>query len=204
MGFLIDIVGNLGVGKTTLAAQLAERLPAMPYWESPTARPFQELFSADKPRWALANQLDFFMFRAEQERQGRGAAAIAIHDGGLDQDFNVFCRLMLEAKYLAGPEYDLCAHTYQLLRALLPPPELTVYLEAPVAVIQARRQQRGRPNDDNIIALELLSRFQVHLDNWLLAQKGDNLIRFAAGGAVFWDETAVDQLADEIRRRLGC
>lgn len=204
MGILINVVGNLGVGKTTLAAQLAERLPATPYWESPTGRPFQTLFSEEKPRWALANQLDFFMFRAEQERQGRAAATIAIHDGGLDQDFNVFCQLMLAAAYLSEPEYDLCARTYQLLRALLPPPELTIYLEAPVAVIQARRQRRGRPNDDNIIPLALLNQFQVYLDSWLQGQEAGSLVRFAAGGEAFWPDAAVDQLADEIRRRFGC
>ena len=98
MGSLINIIGNLGVGKTTLARQLAERLELAVDWETPTARPFQQLFSDDKPRWALANQLDFFRFRAAQERVAMNRPVPTLHDGGLDQDFWVFCHLLKKQK----------------------------------------------------------------------------------------------------------
>ena len=197
---LINIIGNLGVGKTTLARQLAERLDAAVDWESPTGRPFQNLFSEEKARWALANQLDFFRFRAGQEQVARERDRLTLHDGGLDQDFWVFCHLLAEQALLTPAELSLCQETYQLYRQLLPGPQLTIWLTAPVPVIQQRRRLRERPNDDNIIPLELLTQFQRLLNEWQEAHWSVPTIQFDA--TEFWSEDALDELVKQIEKQL--
>ena len=87
MGKLITIVGNSGVGKTTLAAELCRRASFAVGLEQHTERPFQALMAADPRRYALANQVDYLLLRAEQERAIRARPEPGLVDGGLDLDF---------------------------------------------------------------------------------------------------------------------
>lgn len=82
MGKLIAVVGNSGVGKTTLTRGLVKMTALQAGVEELAERPFQQLFAKELNRFALANQLDFLLYRAEQEMVIRKmAAGIGIQDG---------------------------------------------------------------------------------------------------------------------------
>jgi deoxyadenosine/deoxycytidine kinase len=165
MGKLITIVGNSGVGKTTLVEKICELTPLIKELEKLVERPFQELFSQDHRRYALTNQIDFLLFRAEQELVIRKGDATGIQDGGLDEDFNVFSRLFWQRGYLNRSELDLCERMYFFLREILPPPDLIVWLQAPLSVIVERYKRRGRSLE--IATLEDLKAMEVLLEEWL-------------------------------------
>jgi deoxyadenosine/deoxycytidine kinase len=165
MGKLITIVGNSGVGKTTLVEKICELTPMIKELEKLVERPFQDLFSQDHRRYALTNQIDFLLFRAEQELVIRNGDATGIQDGGLDEDFNVFSRLFLQRGYLNRSEFDLCERMYFFLREILPPPDLIVWLQAPLSVIAERYRRRGRSLE--IATLEDLKAMEVLLEEWL-------------------------------------
>ena len=82
---LIVIVVPSGVGKTTLAQALCAKHDFAIAYEQHNERPFQALFKQDA-KYALANQLDYLLFRAEQERELRQSDKPALMDGGLDLD----------------------------------------------------------------------------------------------------------------------
>jgi deoxyadenosine/deoxycytidine kinase len=144
MGKIIAIVGNSGVGKSTLTAALCRARPFAVGLEQHAERPFQALMAADPPRYALANQVDYLLLRAEQERALRQTPADGLIDGGLDLDFHGFTRLFRHRGYLTAAEFDLCQRLYDNLRVLLGPPDLIVCLTAPLAVIESRYARRGR------------------------------------------------------------
>jgi deoxyadenosine/deoxycytidine kinase len=145
MSAIVVIAGNSGAGKTTLCQALCQRRPFAVGLEQHAERPFQALMAADPPRFALANQVDYLLLRAEQECALRRGPAVGLIDGGLDLDFHGFTRLFHARGYLDDAEFALLERLYRQLRAHLGPPDLILHLTAPLPVVEARHAQRGRP-----------------------------------------------------------
>jgi len=145
MNKLIVIVGPSGAGKTTLAQALCAKHDFAIAYEQHSERPFQTLFKQD-PKYALANQLDYLLNRAEQEHNLRQSDKPALMDGGLDLDFHGFTHLFHARGWLTVEEFDLCRRFYEHTRRLLPPPELIISLNASEETISARLASRNRIN----------------------------------------------------------
>ena len=145
MGKLISIVGASGVGKTTLLRALNAQGEFAVGLEEHAERPFQALFKND-PRYALANQLDYLLYRAEQEKLLRADPRPALTDGGLDLDFHGFTRLFHKNGWLTDEEFNLCRRFYTWTRSLLPPPEWIIALSASRQTISTRLAARDRIN----------------------------------------------------------
>jgi len=173
---LISIVGASGVGKTALVYALARTAGFTTAFEQHTERPFQALFKQDK-RYALANQMDYLLLRAEQEKELRAASLgnsqIGLIDGGLDLDFHGFTRLFLSRNLLAEPEFDLCRRLYTLIRETLPMPELIVRLNADEGTVADRMLSRKRIN---IASVEDTALFNSFLDEWLASIPSDQIL----------------------------
>ena len=171
MGKLISIVGNLGAGKTTLTKLLCEYGPFIPYWEKPEERPFQAQFTKDFRTWALANQLDFFLFRCNQEVSIRQSNEIAVMDGGLDQDFHVFTCHIFNKGYINNDEFNLCKRFYHFTRSILPPPDLVIRISIDISTLLQRRSLRGRKIADQDFSIQELSELERLLGAWLEEEK---------------------------------
>ncbi len=177
MGKLITIVGNNGSGKTTLAQALGRLNGFEVYLESHADRPYQPLFSKNVMRYALPNQLDYMLRRAEQERQIRDGEAVGVQDGGLDQDFYLYSRLFHHKSFLDEREFSLCQRAYHALRAGLPAPDLLVWLQTPLELLRNRLQARARMIDlEQIVTLEDLPLLDVYLEEWLGGEDPDKIL----------------------------
>jgi len=163
MGKLITIIGSSGVGKTALVQALAKAGDFELAFEQHQERPFQTLFKDDS-RYGLANQIDYFLIRADQERTLRAAPKIGLIDGGLDLDYHGFTRLFHYRGLLTDPELDLCRRLYKTLRELMPHPELIVRLRADRETVANRLSARDRIN---IASAEDTTVFESFLDEWL-------------------------------------
>jgi len=191
---LIAIVGASGVGKTALVRALAKAYPFQTAYEEHAERPFQALFQQDT-RYALANQIDYLLLRAEQEKRLRTSSPFCsqtgLIDGGLDLDFHGFTRLFHSRGLLTDPEFDLCRHIYDFLCETLPRPELIIRLYADESTVNSRLATRDRIN---IARAEDTALFNSFLDEWLATIPTDQVIELDVSNETLNYEQSVHTL----------
>jgi deoxyadenosine/deoxycytidine kinase len=142
-------------------------------FEEHSERPFQSLFKEDA-RYGFANQMDYLLLRAEQERKLRLSPHIGLIDGGLDLDFHGFTRLFHARGWLSADEFNLCRRFYEHTRELLSLPELIIHLTANEEVIRNRLAERERIN---IASAEDTKLFNSFLDEWLEGIPPERLLK---------------------------
>jgi deoxyadenosine/deoxycytidine kinase len=175
MNKLVSIVGASGVGKTALVHALSRTGRFATAYEQHAERPFQTLFKGDT-RYALANQVDYFLLRAEQEWSLRGTrigSATGLMDGGLDLDYHGFSRLFHRRGLLLDAELELCRRLYEFIRASQPPPELIVRLWAAETTVSERLSGRQRIN---IASADDTDLFNSFLDEWLASLPAEQVL----------------------------
>jgi deoxyadenosine/deoxycytidine kinase len=197
MAQLITVVGASGVGKTALVRALAKAYPFRTAYEEHAERPFQVLFNQDRA-YALANQIDYLLLRAEQERELRALpqAQLGLMDGGLDLDFHGFTRLFHSRGLLSSPEFDVCQRFYQFARAALPGPDLIVRLCADEETVADRLSGRDRVN---IARAEDTALFNSSLDEWLASLPSDQVLELDVSRETLSYERSVKIVLERLR-----
>jgi deoxyadenosine/deoxycytidine kinase len=197
MSKLIEIAGASGVGKTALVFALAREYPFEAAYEQHNERPFQSLFKNDA-RYALANQTDYFLLRAEQEKKLRASPHIGLIDGGLDLDFYAFTRLFHKRFLLTDPEFELCRRLYEFIRQSLPRPELIIHLRADEATVAQRLSLRERLN---IASADDMALFNSFVDQWLESIPSDQKLELDVTHETLEYEKSISIILDRINMR---
>lgn len=196
MNRLISIVGVSGVGKTALVNALSRTGRFVTAYEQHSERPFQAFFKQDR-HYALPNQVDYLLLRAEQERDLRNAssAKIGLMDGGLDLDFHGFSRLFHQRGLLTDAEYQLCGRLYTFLRDFLPFPDLIVRLCADENTVLDRLSKRDRIN---IASAEDTAFFHSYLEEWLKTLAPDRLLELDVSHETMGYENSTGMILERI------
>ncbi|GAO04101.1 deoxynucleoside kinase [Anaeromyxobacter sp. PSR-1] len=137
----IAVEGPIGVGKTTLAQVLAERLGARLVLEEAEANPFLPAFYADRKKHAFQAQVFFLLSRFQQQQvlfQQDLFSSSTVADYLFAKD-RIFATLTLEPAELA-----LYRQIHELLGPRVVRPDLVIYLQARTDVLLSRIKKRGR------------------------------------------------------------
>ena len=160
-------------------------------------RPFQKRFDEDLKKYSLLNQIDFFLFRAEQEVYIRENDLIGVQDGGLDQDYYVFTHCFHQKGYLSDEEFYICKRLYSTLRLSLPLPDLFIKLNAPTSILVDRMIKRQREID--IIKAEDLIDMEKLIETWLSKDIPSPIISVDARE----DDPSYSTVVDELLRKIN-
>ncbi|MGD8175600.1 deoxynucleoside kinase [Marinimicrobium sp. ARAG 43.8] len=145
----IAVEGPIGVGKTTLAKNLARLFNYEVLLEQPEENPFLERFYRSPRSVALQTQLFFLFQRAnqlQQLRQNDLFEPVQVADFLLEKD-QLFAQVTLDDDELA-----IYQQVYDRLTLDAPVPDLVIYLQAPSRVLNDRIRQRGIASEQNISA----------------------------------------------------
>jgi deoxyadenosine/deoxycytidine kinase len=145
--YYIAIEGAIGVGKTSFAKILSERMSARLVTEKFEENPFLEDFYVDPERYSFQTQLYFLLSRYRQQLELKQVDlfhSLLISDYMFDKD-KLFAHLNLNEKELVL--YNLIA---RLLEKEIPKPDLIVFLQASTDRLMANIKKRGRSYEREI------------------------------------------------------
>ncbi|WP_038246886.1 deoxynucleoside kinase [Ghiorsea bivora] len=158
----IAIEGGIGVGKTTLAQGLANKLNASLLLEDIDDNPFLELFYQDPERHGLSVQLSFLFSRL---KQWQSLAQQNLFQSMMISDY-IFAKDRLFAMTnLSDEEFTLYNQVAQAVTIDLPKPDLVVYLQSSPEVALKRIQQRNR-NMEKGVNLDYLKQVTETFDKF--------------------------------------
>jgi deoxyadenosine/deoxycytidine kinase len=160
----ISVAGNIGTGKSTLAASLAVSLGLHLVQEDVENNPYLEKFYLDPHRWAFHLQM-----------YNVGARARAIYDAVeqprfvVDRSFEediVFVQEAHANEIVDSVEYAVYERLYELNRSLIPVPDLLIYLRMnDISQLRNRLISRGRAMESDI-STSYLASLQTRYDDW--------------------------------------
>jgi deoxyguanosine kinase len=141
------VEGPIGVGKTSLARQIAQHIQGDLLLEAPEENPFLPQFYRDMARYALPTQLNFLFQRVDQIRplaQLDLFKCATVADFLFDKD-PLFARLNL-----SDDEFLLYEKIYAYLKPQTPAPDLVIYLQAKTETLVERVARRGAATEHGI------------------------------------------------------
>jgi len=143
----VAIEGAIGVGKTSLAKLLSDRLGAKLVLEKFEENPFLSEFYDDPVRFAFQTQLFFLLQRYQQQQELRQVDMfhnLLISDYMFIKD-RLFASLNLDEKEMSL--YDSIAN---MLERNVINPDLIIYLQADTSTLMKNIAKRGREFEANI------------------------------------------------------
>jgi deoxyguanosine kinase len=137
----IAVEGPLGVGKTSLAILLAERIHGRTILEDAEGNPFLASFYEDPRRFAFQTQLFFVLRRFQRQEEINQIdlfKRVVVSDFLFDKD-RIFARLNLDDR-----EFGLYQQVFNLLKVKSAKPDLVIFLQARTDVLKERIRKRNR------------------------------------------------------------
>jgi deoxyguanosine kinase len=143
----VAIEGVIGVGKTTLAGVLAERLQAQEQLEEVEENPFLEKFYEDMRGYAFQTQIFFLLSRYRQQMD---LAQASLFHQRIVSDY-IFAKDRIFAHInLNDDELALYQRLADILEKNIAKPGVVIYLQAGTDMLMERIHMRGRRFEKNM------------------------------------------------------
>ena len=162
----IALAGNIGAGKTQLCAFLCKRYGLKPFYEPNDQNPYLADFYADMKAYAFKSQIYFLTHKFRLHRELEREAGAAVQDRTIYEDAEIFATNLRKQRVIDGRDWATYWDLYQIVSQALRPPDLMIYLRAPVRTLRQRIAQRGRAFEQNL-PVAYLRRLNELYETWM-------------------------------------
>jgi len=162
----IAIAGNIGVGKSTLARLLSQRLEWQPFYEPVTENPYLSDFYKDMRAWGFHSQIFFLSHRLQIHLDLVNYPGSVIQDRSIYEDAEIFAQNLFLQGHLSERDWKTYWTLYQSMTEFLPPPDLVIYLRASEKTLLERISHRNRDYEKKIQP-EYLKELNQLYENWI-------------------------------------
>jgi deoxyadenosine/deoxycytidine kinase len=164
--YFIGIAGNVGVGKSTLTHLLSHELGWEAFYEAVDDNPYLADFYRDMRAWSFHSQVFFLSRRLRHHYELSHHSNTVIQDRTVYEDAEVFACNLYRQGLMSERDYATYGELYHVMRELLPPPTLVVYLRASVETLRQRISRRGR-DFERQISSAYLQQLNSLYDEWI-------------------------------------
>ena len=171
----IAVAGNIGSGKTTLAARLAKEYNWKAEFEAVDNNPYLEDFYEDMERWAFHLQVYFLNSRFQQITNIAKSSHTTIQDRTIYEDAYIFAANLHRSKLLSDRDYQNYLSLFNSMVKHAKAPDLLIYLRADIPKLVSQIQKRGRLYEESI-RLDYLKNLNQHYEDWIAQYKMGRLL----------------------------
>jgi deoxyadenosine/deoxycytidine kinase len=162
----IAIAGNIGSGKTTLTQLLAKHYKWDQLQEAVDNNPYLFDFYKDMQRWSFNLQIFFLNSRFEQLLEIRSSGRNVIQDRTIYEDAFIFAPNLHAMGLMTTRDFENYFRLFQNMDNAITPPDLLIYLQAPVDKLVKQISERGREYE-NSISIDYLKRLNERYEAWI-------------------------------------
>ena len=190
----LAVEGVIGVGKTSLAAAMAQRLDAHLLSEDDLHNPFLGRFYQQRSRWAFTCQMQFLEQRLQQFADRPASAQRFVADHTIEKELLFAQAVMSDDEFAVYERYFTrlavdCAFN----------PQVVVYLIAEIPTLIERIRERGRDMEGAIDAQYLEELHRIY-HPWFTGRHGDPhrrvIVVDADGSFIAREPAALDRLIE--------
>lgn len=192
----------MGVGKSTLTAALAEHLNATAYYETVDDHPYLERFYGDMRRWSFQSQFTFLSQAFTQHCEILGSDSICVQDRTIYEHFHVFASSLHSQGLLDDDDHRVLGDHFRSLTAVVPGPDLMVYLRASVPTLMDRINTRDRTCESSV-SFEYLQGLEERYERWMSGYDASDVLVIDTEHIDIHDMRQRDQLLALIESRVA-
>ena len=187
----IALAGNIGAGKTELCQFLCRRYGLKPFYEPNDENPYLADFYGDMKSYAFRSQIYFLTHKFRLHRELEREEGASVQDRTLYEDAEIFALNLHRQKLIDKRDWATYSELYRVVSQSLSPPDLMIYLRAPVRTLRQRIRRRARSFEQGVPAA-YLRQLNVLYEEWMA--------RYELSPVVTLETDRLDYLTDLVDR----
>lgn len=171
----IAVAGNIGSGKSSLVQFLTGTYHVSPFYEPNDENPYLADFYADMRTWAFHSQMFFLSNKFRMHLEVDRTRGVVVQDRTIFEDAEIFATALRQMRKIDGRDWQTYWEFYQTILGAIQPPDLLIYVRAPIRTLRKRIRLRGRSMEQNI-PLSYLKRLEGLYEKWIESYRDSEIL----------------------------
>ena len=162
----IAVAGNIGSGKSSLVQFLTSTYHVAPFYEPNDENPYLADFYRDMRRWAFHSQMFFLSNKFRMHLEADKTPGVVVQDRTIFEDAEIFATALKQMRKIDKRDWQTYWEFYQTILNAIQPPDLLIYVRAPIRTLRRRIKFRGRAMEQDM-PLNYLKRLERLYKDWV-------------------------------------